>query len=134
VTKMEEICQKLKVEIINRLLSVDLITDKILGFYFTVVRMLNILDKESIHYKEIITPIRQYLIKRTDILRAIIAVWKESLSSDSGEKFRVLDVANYNHYGLESDDDELEADNWDVQTIGTKEHQTSKTCLSSTQI
>lgn len=80
------------------------------------------------YYNDIISPIRRYLIRRPDVLKAIIGFWKESLFDQSRveEKFRVLDVANYNYHGLESDDDEDEADKWDVQNIGTKESKTSK--------
>ncbi len=104
-----------------------MITEAILAYYFNIVKMLNIIDRDMLFYSEIITPIRQYLIKRPDVIKTIISFWKESLidNMDENETFRVLDVANYNYHGLESDDDEEEADKWDVQNIGTKDNKTS---------
>jgi hypothetical protein len=134
--QIEEICGKLKEKIIERLLSEDLITEAILAYYFNIVKMLNIIDRDMLFYSEIITPIRQYLIKRPDVIKTIISFWKESLidNMDENETFRVLDVANYNYHGLESDDDEEEADKWDVQNIGTKDNKTSSLCFNSSQV
>lgn len=130
----EEICHKLKEKVVERLLSEDLITEAILSYYFNIVKLLNIIDREMIYYAEIITPVRQYLVKRPDVLKAIIAFWKESLvdGKASTETYRVLDAANYNYHGLESDDDEAEADKWDVQNIGSKD--SSKTTLKYKEI
>lgn len=117
--EIEEICSKLKEEIQDRLLSEDLITDAIITFYFNIVKCLNIIDKEMLHYQEVVGPIRQYLTKRPDIIKAVISIWKDTLSNSSGdtETYRVLDVAPHQSHGLESDDDEAEADRWDVRNV-----------------
>lgn len=128
MTQIEEICLKLKEKVVERLLSEDLITEAILTYYFYIVKMLNIIDRDMLFYSEIITPVRQYLIKRPDVIKAIISFWKSSLAEnrEESETYRVLDAANYNYHGLESDDDEEEADKWDVQNIGTRENKTSR--------
>lgn len=81
-----------------------------------------------IFYSSIVTVIKRYLVKRHDILKAIIGYWKESLNADAVDEdmFKVIDVANYNYHGLESDDDEEEADRWDVHNVGTKDSKTSR--------
>lgn len=128
-TDIEEICVHLKEKILERLLSEDLITDTILSYYFHIVKVLNIVDKEMIYYKNIITPVRVYLVKRPDVLKAIIAFWKDFLASpeESVEEYRVLDAANYNYQGLVSDDDEEEADKWDVQNVGVLDRDSKTT-------
>lgn len=116
---MEEICAKLKEEVQDRLLSEDLITDAIITFYFNIVKFLNIIDREMTHYQTVVGPIRQYLTKRPDIIKAVIGIWKDTLSNSGGESdtYRVLDVAPHQSHGLESDDDEAEADKWDVRNV-----------------
>ena len=98
----------------ERLLSDDLITEAILTYYFHIVRMVNIVDSDMQYYESIINNVRTYLVRRPDILKAIIACWKDCGQSPapSNDTFKVLDLANY--HGLESDDDEEEADKWDV--------------------
>lgn len=114
---------------LERLLSEDLLTESILNYYFHIVKLLNTVDREMVYYNSIVNPIKRYLVKRADVLKAIIGFWKESLVDPSKveEKFRVLDaMAADNNHGLESDDDEDEADRWDVQNVGTKDSKTSK--------
>lgn len=126
--KIEEICGKLKQKVLERLLSEDLLTESILNYYFHIVKLLNIVDREMVHYNSIVNPIKRYLVKRADVLKAIIGFWKESLIDPLKveEQFRVIDAhAADNHQGLESDDDEEEADRWDVQNVGFKESKTS---------
>ena len=113
----------------ERLLSEDLLTESILNYYFHIVKLLNTIDKDMVYYNSIVNPIKQYLVKRADVLKAIIGFWKESLIDPSKveEQFRVLDtLAADNYQGLESDDDEEEADRWDVQNVGTRDTKTSK--------
>lgn len=76
--------------------------------------MVNIVDSDMQYYESIINNVRTYLVRRPDILKAIIACWKENgqSTSSTADSFKVLDLANYQ--GLESDDDEEEADKWDV--------------------
>lgn len=127
--KIEEICGKLKQKVIERLLSEDLLTESILNYYFHIVKLLNIIDRDMVFYNDIVNPIKRYLVKRADVLKAIIGFWKESLIDPSKveEQFRVLDtLAADNYQGLESDDDEEEADRWDVQNVGTKDSKTSR--------
>lgn len=135
LTKIEEICSKLREEIQDRLLSEDLITDAIITFYFNIVKCLNIIDKEMLHYQEVVGPIRQYLTKRPDIIKAVISIWKDTLSNSSGdsETYRVLDVAPHQSHGLESDDDEAEADKWDVRNIEGPHDGLRKSKLQVTQ-
>lgn len=134
LNQIEEICGKLKQKVQERLLSEDLLTESILNYYFHTVKLLNIIDREMVYYNTIVNPIKRYLVKRPDVLKAIIGFWKESLIDPSKveEQFRVIDALAADHYqGLESDDDEEEADRWDVQNIGTKDSKTSNLSLTS---
>jgi hypothetical protein len=126
----------LKKTVEDRLLSEDLITEMILTYYFHIVRLLNIIDGDMIYYSKIVTSIKGYLVKRHDILKAIIGYWKDSLNSDAGdsETFKVIDVANNNYHGLESDDDESEAEKWEVYNVGTRESKTSSMFITSRQV
>jgi hypothetical protein len=103
----------------ERLLSEDLITDAIITFYFNIAKFLNMIDTEMLHYQDIVGPIRQYLTKRPDIIKSVIGIWKDTLNNSSGESetYRVLDVAPHQSHGLESDDDEAEAEKWDVRNV-----------------
>lgn len=93
----EEICHKLKEKVVERLLSEDLITEAILSYYFNIVKLLNIIDREMIYYAEIITPVRQYLVKRPDVLKAIIAFWKESLVDGKASTSNSILTSNINN-------------------------------------
>lgn len=106
-----------------------MITEAILSYYFHIVKVVNIIDRDMLFYDSIINAVRTYLIKRPDILKSIISCWKESGhmnmavdSSSAGETYKVLDMANY--HGLESDDDEEEAEKWDVQNVDSRESKT----------
>lgn len=76
LNQIEEICGKLKQKVQERLLSEDLLTESILNYYFHTVKLLNIIDREMVYYNTIVNPIKRYLVKRPDVLKAIIGFGK----------------------------------------------------------
>jgi len=82
----------------------------------------------------VVGPIRQYLTKGHDIIKAVIGIWKDTLSNSGGdsETYRVLDVVPHQSHGLESDEDEAEADRWDVRNVdGSNGEGLKRSTLSS---
>lgn len=77
VNMTEEICQWLREALVSRLLSPGVTTYNILISYFNIVATLKIIDPNMLNLSKVIAPVKAFLLKRSDLIRCIIAFWKE---------------------------------------------------------
>ncbi len=69
---MSDIAEGLNQSISRRLLIPGVITHNILNQYINMLKILQLIDPNGIIFDQVTTPIRNYLLKRTDTLRCII--------------------------------------------------------------
>lgn len=77
VNMTEEVCEWLKQALVARLLSPGVTTYNILISYFNIVATLKIIDPNMLNLGNVIAPVKTFLLKRSDLIRCIIAFWKE---------------------------------------------------------
>lgn len=120
---LSEIGDSLLSCVTKRLLIPGVITQTILNQYLNILKVLQLLDRGLI-FSKITAPIKAYLLKRPDTLRCIIA----HLTEDS-ENYTKL-VREYvkipskeeQQYELSSDEDEAEAEKWEVLPLINKKN------------
>lgn len=69
---INDLADTLNDAISKRLLIPGVITQNILNQYINMLKILQILDPNGVIFDKITTPIRNYLLKRSDTLRCII--------------------------------------------------------------
>lgn len=77
VNMTQEVCQWLRGALVSRLLSPGVTTYNILISYFNIVATLKIIDPNMLNLSAVIAPVKKFLLKRSDLIRCIIAFWKE---------------------------------------------------------
>lgn len=77
VNMTQEVCQWLRGALVSRLLSPGVTTYNILISYFNIVATLKIIDSNMLNLSKVIAPVKKFLLKRCDLIRCIIAFWKE---------------------------------------------------------
>lgn len=118
---LTEIGEVLLSSINKRLLIPGVITQSILNQYINILKVLQLLDKGLI-YSKITTPIKSYLLKRSDTLRCIIAHLTEDSENYTKlvKEYVKIPSKEEQQYELTSDEDEAQAEKWEVLPLLTQ--------------
>ena len=73
----EQVCNWLKESIEQRLLSPGVTTSSIIATYFNIVLTLQILDPDMLNFREVTSSIKKFMKTRSNLVRSIIAFWKD---------------------------------------------------------
>ena len=127
VNMTEEICLWLKQAIEARLLSPGVTTENILISYFNIVKTLRRIDPNLLNFRMVTTPVKNFLLKRSDLIKCIIAYWKGERGGDlsSNEDYIVIPIQEEG-YDSSSDEDVKAAENWNVRRFEDSRRQKSK--------
>ena len=81
---LQELCQSLQSQIMNRLLLPGVLTQNILNQYINILKVLQLIDPHGFIFDSITVPIKEYLLlSRTDTLRCIISFMTDDVENYS---------------------------------------------------
>eukprot|EP01017_Pseudomicrothorax_dubius_P034038 TRINITY_DN461_c0_g1_i5.p1 TRINITY_DN461_c0_g1~~TRINITY_DN461_c0_g1_i5.p1 ORF type:complete len:816 (-),score=203.93 TRINITY_DN461_c0_g1_i5:80-2527(-) len=124
-----ELDYKFQNEIKKRLLIPGVLTQYILNQYINILKALQIIDPDGLIFEKITTPIKEYLLKRTDTLRCIISLLNEDSESYNKMVNDFLKIPSKNlgdnYAELSSDDDEEQAEKWEVLPLAARKKEST---------
>ena len=122
-TFLFELSDSLLTAIQRRLLIPGVITQSILNQYINILKVLQLLDKGLI-FAKVTAPIKAYLLKRPDTLRCIIAHLTEDSENYTKlvKEYVKIPSKEEQQYELSSDEDELQAEKWEVLPLLSKKN------------
>ncbi|KAL4474722.1 hypothetical protein ABPG72_002315 [Tetrahymena utriculariae] len=121
-----DMCDFLSSQISQRLLIPGVITTNILSQYINCLQILQIIDLKALILEKVTFPIKNYLLKRNDTLRCIIEHLTDDKNTNKLVQERLKIPSKFQSYDLSSDEDENEAEKWEVQYLNQKKSEAIK--------